>query len=507
MIALTPNLRLIKPLSRYMELRIRMYGRQRIARSFESNRSNQSSVVLPFTPYSPDKVEVYLDEVRMVGGYTIAGKTVTFTPTVSGKLLFIEDDDFPNMNDKWLVIPTPSLLHSDDTKEAGYGTDRRTGPLIATKAKPICITQGVLGFCRPSADGDQLLYCPYYGIYGRDSITYAIKSDLGQLSDYRCIDIRVRDPNYIPTVRLCALSMTSSPVKSDGVVYDITPDGFWQIYGEIRTGANIQLPNVVNETLREFHFVIQGADENGDWFELSEYFYPEDYNLNFIGAIGTTVTYVGPADAYGHPNAVLISLMCDLKGSQATVNLTINGNQSLFSGRIYSNAVTALDTLKPVVANESVSLNPGVAEPDQVLSWAYNPTWISENGISLGTTWTNSVNETRNATATIAADVSLPVLYDPVAKADKTFTFDVNGTHNGSFTTAEDPTENVVVMPENFTVTTGDDKYYWQNSDPFSAVYSGVKEFPVAFNWDISPYVPPPPEPEPEPEPTPPENP
>ncbi|MND37647.1 hypothetical protein D3C80_283380 [compost metagenome] len=491
MIALTPNLRLIKPLSRYMELRIRMYGRQRIARSFESNRSNQSSVVLPFTPYSPANVEIYLDGVRMVGGYTIAGNTVTFVPTVSGKLTFTEDDDFPNMNDKWLVVPTPALLHSEDTKESGYGTDRRIGPLVATKAKPICITQGVLGFCRPSADGDQLLYCPYYGIYGRDSITYAIKSDLGQLSDYRCIDIRVRDPSYIPTVRLCALSMDASPVKADGEVFDITPDGFWQIYGEIRTGATIQLPNIVDEAMREFHFVIQGQDENGDWFELSEYFDPEDYNLNVVGAIGTTVTYVGPADAYGHANAVLISLMCDMKGSQATVNLTINGNQSLFTGRIYSNAITSLSALKPVIANEKVTLNPGVAAPDQVLSWAYNPSWISDTGINLGTTWTNSYNETRPAPAVIEADVTLPVLYDPVTKANKTFVIDVNGTYTGSFTTDADEANNVVVMPENKTVSVGDDKYYWLDSDPFSVVYSGVKDFPVTFDWDIHPYVPP----------------
>jgi len=478
MIAETPNLRFVKPLSKYMELRIRMFGRQRFAKTFNTQGSNINQVVLPFAPDNPSSLEIYNDSIRVVDGYQVNGTTVKFDAPLKGRLEFVEDDQFPDMNEKWLVIPANNLLHSDDTTLTAYGTDRREGPQVATHAKPICITQGAIGFCRPNADGDQLIYCPYYGMYGRDSVTYAIKTDMGQLSDFRCIDIRVRDPNYIPTMRMAVIGADSNPVKVGGDVVDIEANGEYQIYGEILTGGSIQLPNPLDDELKEYQFVIQGKDENGDWFGPDEYFDPGTFEVRAADNDGFTVVYSGDASEIGVEDAWLLTITAKRTGETLPVSFVYMG-QTLFTGTIRSNIPKPLDTFPLAPVDPVVTLDKG---GDESVKWTFNDDWISKTGVSFKTKWTNPSFETRDVSAQLKADLLFD-LYNPANKVQG-FTVTFDRTFEGAFTTAEDSKENLVVQPEDTTqfLATG---RYWKTSDQFSDWYRGDFNMNITFDWQI----------------------
>lgn len=478
MISNTPNLRFVKPLSKYMALRIRMYGRQRFAKTYSTTGANLNTVTLPFMPNSPETLEIYLDSVRVLSGYNVNGTVVKFTPPLAGKLEFVDDDVFVDLNEKWLSIPLPNLLQSDDTLSTAYGTDRRTGQQIAVHARPICITQGALGFARPSSDGEQLLYCPYYGMYGRDSITYAIKTDLGQLSDFRCIDIRVRDPAYIPTLRLACLSAVSNPVQVGGQLKDVVPNGSYQIYADILTGGTIQLPNKDSDAPKEYHFILQGADENGDWFEPEEYFEPGSFTIGAETSPGFGVSYVGTAAGLGFPNATLITVMCDRAGDDLPITLTYTG-VTLFSGTITSNKPIEMETFDTIAENPLLTLDKGGAETAE---WINDDDWITKTGINLDTLWENTEFETRDVSATMS--FSVPVnLYDPQTKLP-VMPIAYSKTVTGSFTTDADPTKNKVVQPPDSEqiLLSG---FYWENSNQFSKFYAGNLVLKSTFDWQI----------------------
>lgn len=478
MISNTPNLRFVKPLSKYMALRIRMYGRQRFAKSYTVTGANLNTVTLPFTPNSPETLEIYLDSVRVLSGYNVNGAVIKFTPPLAGKLECIDDDVFVDMHDKWLTVPLPNLLQSNDTSNTAYGTDRREGQQVATHARPVCITQGAIGFARPSPDGEQLLYCPYYGMYGRDSITYAIKTDLGQLSDFRCIDIRVRDPAYIPTLRLACISAVSNPVQIDGQLKDITANGFYQIYADVLSGGTIQLPNKDSNEPKEYHFVIQGSDENGDWFEPEEYFDPGSFQIDAQTRKGFTVTYIGTAADYGFENATRISVMCDRAGDDLPIRLTYMG-ATLLDTTITSNKPIALETFKIVADNPLIELNDGGSETAE---WIYNDDWLTDTGINLDTLWENTAFEERAVSATMSFGVQVS-LYDPQT-ALPVMPIAYSKTVTGSFTTAEDPANNKVVQPADSqqTLLSG---FYWENSNQFSNLYEGNFVLNSTFDWQI----------------------
>jgi hypothetical protein len=478
MISNTPNLRFVKPLSKYMALRIRMYGRQRFAKNYTVTGANLNTVTLPFTPNSPHTLELYLDSVRVLSGYNVNGNVVSFTPPLAGKLECVDDDVFVDLNEKWLTVPLPNLLQSNDTANTAYGTDRREGQQVATKAHPVCITQGAIGFCRPSPDGEQLLYCPYYGMYGRDSITYAIKTDLGQLSDFLCIDIRVRDPNYIPTLRLACLSAVSNPVQVDGQLKDITPNGFYQIYADVLSGGVIQLPNKDSNEPKEYHFVIQGSDENGDWFEPEEYFDPGSFTINAETKQGFVVTYVGTAADYGFENATRISVMCDRAGDDLPISLSYM-DSTLLSCTITSNKPIALETFEIVADNPLIELDDGGSETAE---WVYNDDWLAPDGINLDTLWENPVFEERAVSATMSFDIQTN-LYDPQTQLSVP-PINYSKTVIGSFTTAEDPVDNKVVQPSDSqqTLLSG---FYWENSNQFSNLYEGNFVLNSTFDWQI----------------------
>lgn len=199
---LVPNLRAVKPTAFYREERTRFFGRERVAHEVSRNGINIKRMPLNMHVSSAELVEVYIDNLRQFTGYKIINDEVVFDDYVDGYVHIIIDMTLVDKGLKWLKLQFNELIDHTDTAETTYTTDRRPGlPHIKTKVRPVVMVQPRIGFCRPDTQHDALLYCPYFGMYGRDAITYALVTDGGQMSEFRCINIRVRDPNYIPPVR------------------------------------------------------------------------------------------------------------------------------------------------------------------------------------------------------------------------------------------------------------------------------------------------------------------
>ena len=467
MMSITPNLRNVKPSSKYMEKRTRLIGRSRLAYEYERSANNQKTIVLSWVPASKDLLEIYVDGIRMLDGWTIKGSTVTFTKPTNGNVKIIEDSQVVDTSAKWLKIDIKNLLYGNDYDYTGYGTDRREGPLVAVHARPIAITQPGLGYVRPSPDNEELWYCSNYGMFGRDSVTYAIITDGGQLSDYRCIDIRVRDPNYIPEIRMCMVSAVSSPVKLNGVEVDITPDGTFQIYAECLKGGSIQLPNkkTVDE-LSEYHLIVQGKDEEGDWFELTEYFDEGEYTLSFPeDSEDFVITEHGDASAFGFENAYRISFTAK-KNRPDPFNVTLSVNdRELFNASVFSAGVTEA-TAYSLEESEATHIIGDKAEGTEDNSDAQITYVQDRDRFNTTVIWTNPDAELRTIDIKYRAVVGLDLPYfDPVDRTEIELRYDVSTDYTGSFDTNE---PNVIVAPPNRTLPLLEKTFVWESADPYS---------------------------------------
>jgi hypothetical protein len=326
-------------------------------------------------------------------------------------------------------------------------------------------------------------------MFGRDSVTFAIKTDMGQLSDYRCIDIRVRDPNYIPEIRLCAVSAVAKPIKANNAVVDIVPNGNYQIYGAISTGQGIQLPNkLTDDELTEYHFIVQGKDENGDWFELTEYFDPDEYTLTVpTNNEDFAISYVGTSELFGFDNAVRISLTAK-KNTQTPLTIKLRANnRDLFTCNIFSSGVhDTQDLVRSVVPGYTMVLNrnpDGLTFPpdpdnnpeidDDFSLWQLRGEWISGSGVELTTEYTTPYFETRNVQAVINAAVSVPfALYDPITQLFQETEWDVSININGSFKTVEGGESVVTVDPDSEIQLTAPG-FFWSSPSEYSPMYKG----------------------------------
>jgi hypothetical protein len=193
MIALNPDLRLIKPTAKTLTVTSRIAGRERIAFKMKVLGNNIRTFKLNFLPPCVEWVEVYYNARRMLTGYTIVGQQLTFDVPHSGRVDVICDNEDPT-DLEWCEIPIKNMISYTSLVDANYGTDRRDGPDICQRVIPVVIVQPSAGFCRSSLYFDTLLYCPIKGYEGPDSITYAILNDSGQVSEPKCINITVELP-------------------------------------------------------------------------------------------------------------------------------------------------------------------------------------------------------------------------------------------------------------------------------------------------------------------------
>ena len=193
MIALNPDLRLIKPTAKTLTITSRIPGRERVAFTMQVLGNNIKTFKLNFLPLSVAWVEVYLNGRRMLTGYTIEAQQLTFDEPHSGRIDVIYDVGDPTVGE-WTEISVKNMISYTSLVDANYGTDRRDGPDICQRVVPVVITQPSAGFVRANLYFDTLLYCPIRGYTGPDSFTYAILNDSGQLSEPKCVNITVKLP-------------------------------------------------------------------------------------------------------------------------------------------------------------------------------------------------------------------------------------------------------------------------------------------------------------------------
>lgn len=450
MIAQNPNLRAVKPLSAHMDKKIRMQGRQRLALEHTVTGNNQLVVQLPFTPDTTENLEVYLDGVRVVGGYTVNKSVVTFSKPQNGTLLFVSDSQLVDTGLKWLEIDPQNLLQSNDFTRTAYGTDRRPDHQVAVYSRPIIITQGGIGFARPSPDNSKLLYSSFYGRYGRDTVTYAILTDAGQLSDYRCVDIRVRDSNYIPTMRIMAVSRFSSPLRVNGTVVDVENTGEWQTYAETNGGV-IELPNKTTlDGMTEHHFIIQGKDEEGNWFELDEYFDPGEYELKTTFHPDFVITAQGTGAEFGIANSNRLSVMCKQNTNQDFTITLVTKERVLFEIAIRGRAPEVLPVMgiARTLTNETFTYDkdPLGTNPDVV--WTVTNEETSPYGMATTTEFENAKFEDHSVQLKFTGTVTFTDdWYDPIKGARTAKEYNVDRVIDGRFITDEDPANNRVIAP------------------------------------------------------------
>lgn len=488
MMAQNPNLRALKPLSKYMELRVRMIGRQRLALEHTTNGFNQVTVQLPFTPDSAEMLEIYLDDIRVIGGYTINKNVVTFSPAKSGRLTFVSDTQLVDPNLKWLEIPALNLIQSNDFSNAAYGTDRREQHQVATFTRAIAITQGGLGFARPNEDNSKLLFCSYYGRYGRDTITYALLTDAGQLSDYRCIDIRVRNPNYIPPIRIQAISAVSKPLKVNGVITDIVPDGEYQMYGEA-FGGKIELPNVPTlDENNEYHFVIQGKDEEGKWFELTEYFEPDEYQIVLTHGDDFVITQQGSTLEWGFENGERLSVMCKQSATNTLGVSLLKDGKSIFNVDIVGRGpeLLAVTDVKRELIDETFTYNNDPDGTNPNVTWEVDSEETSPYGIVTTTSFQNPLYESHRTELDFKGTVVFEKpLYDPITQTFTQAEFNVDKVISGTFITAEETEDKDVIVADSH-VDLLHKTMLWESADIWSPMFVyEVLTFTYTNKWYI----------------------
>ena len=501
MISLSPNMRNVKPLTTYMEKRIRMIGRQRMARDVTMSSNNQKTITLAWTPSAKELLEIYHNGTRVLDGWSLKGNVITFDTPLNGTVQIIDDTELIDPFLKWLKLPITNLLHSNDFDKTSYGTDRRAGPQIAVHAQPVAITQPAIGFVRPSPNNEELWYSSYYGMFGRDSVTYAIRTDNGQMSDYRCIDIRVRDPNYIPVMRMCAVSAKGSPIKVNGKVVDVGAGEGFRIYGETLTGGTVQLPNKKTlDEIQEYHFIIQGKDEAGQWFELTEYFDEDEYKLTYPqNDPDFVITAFGDASAFGFENAYRLSFTAK-KNTKTPFKIKLEVmERELFSATIFSTGVED-ESLKYALApgassahNLSAKVVPEIpVDPENPVE----PVEPVDNAkLSFGdaffpTAFNTLVNlenpdpEIRTLEVIFKGIVVLDKEYFNPNDAEFKLGYDVSKTYSGTFDSNLPKKVNVTYRE---TVTLLPKTFVWYSNDPFSQMaYVGPVEFTYVNVWFIS---------------------
>ena len=119
MIALNPDLRLIKPTARTLTITSRIEGRERVAFTLKVLGNNIKTFRMNFLPICVDWVEVYLNGRRMLTGYSIAGQQLTFDVPHSGRVDVVCDNNDPT-EFEWTEISIKNMISYTSLVDANY---------------------------------------------------------------------------------------------------------------------------------------------------------------------------------------------------------------------------------------------------------------------------------------------------------------------------------------------------------------------------------------------------
>lgn len=171
---------------------------------FEFQLILMNAIQLPWTPLSPDSLEVYKDGVRVINTsndfgvnhlkYEVNGGLVSFSEDVLGLFKFVCDNAIEPLTPPEYIIMVDNIQGGEETAE----NDDETW--AATWCEPVVCTQPYHGYVRLSDDRTRMIYVPNLNYVGTDSFSYTVMTQRGQLADPKCVYINVVEiePEPIP---------------------------------------------------------------------------------------------------------------------------------------------------------------------------------------------------------------------------------------------------------------------------------------------------------------------
>lgn len=500
-------MRNIKPLSHYMSKKVRMYGRARGENTFSISGS-LTFVTLPWDVASADLLEVYYNGSRQLDNWSVSNNRVTFAQTMTGQLDFVEDAVAAD-SDKWLQLDIENLVHYDDTENSAYGTDRRSGPKVAQFFRPLVMVRPGIGFCRPSDDNQSLLYSNFYLRYGRDSVTYAIRGDDGQMSDLRCIDIRVKDPDYIPSMRLGIVSQVPISLKVNDQLYTKTTETLaYEIICYVYDGDTITVQNRTGNAPLVLHTFIQGKDEDGDWFEPTEYFDDGEYVFDFNNTItytdddGNTVSPAvltsdqftkvlqGDTTDFGFEEGERLDISCT-EETTAKAQIVFGSNRlkkSLLTVTVTAPGISNAPALVMGPQVPSIALDPNPYSNAGVFMWQQSDdVTASSSLISVKTIYGSDQTGALGADMQVVGSVTLAsTYYNPAISAYIDQEFDYSQRIHGVITMESDGVGTSEFSDTVLDVVPG--TFVWETNDPFSPMYTlQAQQVTITVDCEIVP--------------------
>lgn len=176
----------------------------RQALEFEFEMILMNVIQLPWTPLSPELLEIYKDGVRIINTsndfgatyskYEVVGSTITFGESILGLVKFVCDNAIEPLTPPEYIISVDNIQGGDET------ADEPNETWAATWCEPVVCTQPYHGYVRLSDDRTRMIYVPNLNYVGADSFSYTVMTQRGQLADPKCvyIDVVESQPEPLP---------------------------------------------------------------------------------------------------------------------------------------------------------------------------------------------------------------------------------------------------------------------------------------------------------------------
>lgn len=190
------------PISAFVQSNAAAISQQSV-NNYTETYSGETSITLPFTPYSTDFVDVFVNNTNIVnkvvdaveGGYTytrfsVTGDVLTWIdgPTVGDSIKVV--NYFGISESKFYRIDLTSVLVQGITD-----SDTNGAFIGSVECYPVIVHQPLNGFVRIAWDRMGFEYSMNSSALGPDSFAYKLVSRYGQESDPACVYINANIPS------------------------------------------------------------------------------------------------------------------------------------------------------------------------------------------------------------------------------------------------------------------------------------------------------------------------
>ena len=160
--------------------------------------SNLTTIVLPWTPINEAWIEIYIDGIRIINisndfglsynQYVVIGNSISLSTPITGTLEVFCDAALDP------VLSSDNIITVDNLQGSEAIPDGPGQTYASTWCEPLVCAQPQNGYVKVSDDRTSLIYVPNQLFVGRDSFSYALISQRGQLSKPKCVYINVEAP-------------------------------------------------------------------------------------------------------------------------------------------------------------------------------------------------------------------------------------------------------------------------------------------------------------------------